>query len=844
MTKRFCKIIFVVLILSLMPGAAAYGAALFDREATGVNDVFKTGVEGIPNWGIELHKINNLLLAISNGGTFGTGVANSYIDPETGLPAPSCEYPAGSDVSYLFLGAFWAGAIVGRDTLVSVGFDGNYFVREFWPDAGPAGAIIRRSNMPTSLEYSLDAVSEQDFVCTFTDTFTDLTLTGTAPSDNRQHIPLGLEVKQRTYAWSYDYAADFILFDYTIRNMNRFPLKQTYFGIYVDADVFHESNSSGWRDDIIGYVNDIPSVNPPGYRDTVRISWAADNDGDPNVRGEFDFSSATGLTGTAVLRTPNPDLKYSFNWWVANGNPSLDWGPRMAGTEEKPFRNFGTGMGSPNGDRNKYYLMSSDEFDYDQLESAVDHAGDGWLRPPSNAAVIAEGFDARYLLSFGPFDLDPGDTLPITLAYVAGANFHVNGSDFETYWDPLYPDEYQRRLDATDLGRNAIWAQWIFDNPGVDTDGDGDSGSYRWAVDTTGYFKNAVRPDTGRVDSVRVWYKGDGVPDFRGAAPPPAPVVRVLPEFGRLRVQWNGKISENSVDIFSGLNDFEGYRIYYGEDNRLSDYIRLATFDWDNYNIYSFDPRMRRWNISEIPLSRDSISVLFGPDFDPNLYTRPEESIFKDGIAYYFEAQGWNLDDLSDPRGIHRIYPNADPADPYDTTEDGNHRYYEYEYVIENLQPSKPYYVAVTAFDYGSRRISLSSLESSPNLNAVLAYPLPGTEEVEEQGLNVVVYPNPYRIDGGYAHAGYENRDRTKSAERARSIHFYNLPNICTIRIFSIDGDLVKEIKHYEPDGGPTAQHERWNLISRNTQAVVTGIYLWHVKSEMGEQLGKLVIIK
>jgi len=33
-------------------------------------------------------------------------------------------------------------------------------------------------------------------------------------------------------------------------------------------------------------------------------------------------------------------------------------------------------------------------------------------------------------------------------------------------------------------------------------------------------------------------------------------------------------------------------------------------------------------------------------------------------------------------------------------------------------------------------------------------------------------------------------------------------------------------------------------MLSRNTQAVTTGIYLWSVTSAMGEQLGKLVIIK
>jgi len=155
-----------------------------------------------------------------------------------------------------------------------------------------------------------------------------------------------------------------------------------------------------------------------------------------------------------------------------------------------------------------------------------------------------------------------------------------------------------------------------------------------------------------------------------------------------------------------------------------------------------------------------------------------------------------------------------------------------------------PYYFSVTAFDYGSLKVDLGALESSPLVNAVEEFALPSAESVEERGLNVIVYPNPYRIDGGYADAGYENRDRTKSAERSRRVHFANLPKVCTIRIYSIDGDLIKQIEHNRPDGGPGSQHEEWNLISRNTQAVVTGVYMWHVQSDMGEQLGKLVVIK
>ncbi|MCK5127215.1 MAG: hypothetical protein KAR42_13255 [candidate division Zixibacteria bacterium] len=790
-----------------------------------------------PNWQFELHKINNLHLAVTNGGTFGLGFANSYIDPETGEGAPSCEYPAGSDITYLYRAAIWAGAVIGRDTLVSVGVDDEYSINEFWPDTGEEGAFILRSNMKTSLDYSEDGVSEQDFICTFTDTFTDIALTGESSIDNRPHIPLGIEIKQRSYAWSYDYAEDFIIFDYTIKNINIYPIQQLYIGIYADADSYHlsrQGGGEGYQDDICGYLHSVPSTDPPGFEDTVQIAWNTDNDGDPVEEAgyEFDFRSPTSLTGTSVLRSPIADLQFSFNWWITNSNPALDWGPRKAGTEERPFRDFGTGLGTPLGDKIRYYVMSSREFDYDQLEAAVNHSSEGWLNPPRNADNFADGFDNRYLFSFGPFDLLPGDTLPITLAYLAGENFHQKGTNFRDYWDPYDPQRYINKLDFSDLGTNARWASWIFDNPGVDTDGDGDSGSVRWVIDSL------------TMDSTPHFYTGDGVPDFRGAAPPPSPVLDVTSKFGKIIIRWNGEISENNIDVFSRLKDFEGYRVYYGENTRQSDYIQVASYDRENYNIFTWDALLLRWNLSETPVVMDSLRTLFGSNFEPLLYDNSSNAFESGGGYYYFNKQDWNVSGLSDRRFIYKIYPHANPNDKSDTTESGGQRYYEYEYIIDNIEPSRPYYVSVTAFDFGSRKIALSSLESAKNLNAVRVYPLPSTEVVKDEGLSVKVYPNPYRIDGGYAKAGYENRDRTKSAERARAVHFYNLPEICKIRIYTVSGDLVKEIDHYFPGGGPMAQQEEWNLISRNTQAVVTGIYLYHVSSEMGEQIGKLVIIK
>ena len=99
--------------------------------------------------------------------------------------------------------------------------------------------------------------------------------------------------------------------------------------------------------------------------------------------------------------------------------------------------------------------------------------------------------------------------------------------------------------------------------------------------------------------------------------------------------------------------------------------------------------------------------------------------------AFFLEPQGWNESDLTNPLGIHRVYPDASRSDPSDTTKDGFLRYYEYEYDIHNLQPSTPYYFSVTTFDHGSPGAVLGALESSPLINIIEDYPLTPAYEIK-----------------------------------------------------------------------------------------------------------------
>ncbi|MFQ5500105.1 MAG: hypothetical protein ACE5FH_10595 [Candidatus Zixiibacteriota bacterium] len=811
------------------------------------------------------HNRGNIQLAIANNGTFGT-LGATIPDPFTGEAIPSCVYPKNSDLVYLWVAAIWIGAVVDRDTLVTTGNEDWYRTREFWSQRETA--FDYESIDINDRFYSPTALSEQDIICEYVDVVDDPNLVGVDPTDNRAHKPLGIKVTQRSMAWSYEYADDFILFDYQIQSVTSKTLEDVYLGIYVDGDAWHTSRAdpSGWNDDIVGFYQTHPAPEGCGFRDTINVAYHSDNDGDPEG-GKFNEKSTRGVVGTRVVRTPAVDLQYSFNWWTIDySNATRDFGPRQMGTPSDPFRRMGSRLGTPTGDRNKYYVMQHEEFDYDLMFTALNRSTQGWLQPPENAEDVADGYDCRYLLSFGPFRIRPGDRLPISFAWVGGENFHRDPNAFEELWDPKDPNKYYQQLNFDELAANARWASWVYDNPGVDTDNDGFAGKFRVCgfestvvgFDTTiAGFDTIISPiwDYSRAETT--FYEGDGVPDFRGAGPPPAPRVRIIPDVGNLRIRWNGFYSETTPDIFSRLIDFEGYRVYLGRDNRRGSLSVVASYDRENYNVYVF--RMNgagtyEWVIEDIPLTLDSLRSLYGdPEFDPLFYTRTRPLLIGDD-SYFFAPQDFNQSDLNDPMGIRKAYPSAtDPGTNPDhwieddlTSEHGEPlpRFYEYELTITDLLPTVPYYLSVTTFDFGSPVAGLPALETEPIGNAVREFAQPSAAEVASRQLDAYVYPNPYRADGAYKDRGFEDRAGVLSEDRRRRIFFANLPAKCTIRIYSIDGDMVREIIHDKEPHDFESSHDEWDLITRNTQAVVSGLYYFVIESDTRTQIGKLVIIK
>jgi hypothetical protein len=180
-----------------------------------------------------------------------------------------------------------------------------------------------------------------------------------------------------------------------------------------------------------------------------------------------------------LLHASNPDVQISYNWWVSNGDAATkDWGPWKAANQAiwAAMNPYGSGnlfpdnvLGTPGGDVSKYFIMSNQEFDYDQIYSCVWpvwHPEEGWL--PVNEQVcgdLANGYDTRFLFSFGPFDqLAPGDSLSFVVAFVIGESLHVDPLNLAKDPNMRDPDRFYANLDFSSLVQNALVAQELYND--------------------------------------------------------------------------------------------------------------------------------------------------------------------------------------------------------------------------------------------------------------------------------------------------------------------------------------------------------------------------------------------
>ena len=101
----------------------------------------------------------------------------------------------------------------------------------------------------------------------------------------------------------------------------------------------------------------------------------------------------------------------------------------------------------------------------------------------------------------------------------------------------------------------------------------------------------------------------------------------------------------------------------------------------------------------------------------------------------------------------------------------------------------------------------------------------------------IKVVPNPY-----FAASAFEGQNTFNSGRGPREVQFRNLPSECTVRIYSISGELVRTIQHSSSLASGTG---KWDLLTKDNLSAAYGMYVYHIDAPgIGEKIGKLAIVK
>ena len=173
--------------------------------------------------------------------------------------------------------------------------------------------------------------------------------------------------------------------------------------------------------------------------------------------------------------------------------------------------------------------------------------------------------------------------------------------------------------------------------------------------------------------------------------------------------------------------------------------------------------------------------------------------------------------------------------DPYDLLSIVD---YAYDPVQDLTSLAFPYYYGwLFAFDetvYNPAVNDIFTIEGAPmnGPDDVFDFRVDGVSSADAARdlKNIRVVPDPYFAT---------NDSRTETAEGMTVLEFRNVPDECTVRIYTLAGDLVKTINHEDGTGVV-----RWDALSGDAQQVASGIYIYHVDSPYGERLGRFAIIK
>ena len=377
-----------------------------------------------------------------------------------------------------------------------------------------------------------------------------------------------------------------------------------------------------------------------------------------------------------------------------------------------------------------------------------------------------------------------------------------------------------------------------------------------------------------------------------GMAPPP-PGMRLWPTESRVHVYWDDT-SESIPDVRLRVIDFESYRVW-----RADNWTRpfgtsvetgpgsnlwqlIAEYDIVDSFIVNYPGS---GGVSDtLPLGRNTgLEVI---EYEPVVLSDPEyeglddamqEVVDQDSMGFYTERPPIHDSDGEVVPGMEGLLDWEDSPDVLDTfwavTAREESTYYDpeterdvvviegkaptqfYEYIDPFVHNGFLYFYSVTATDHALELIEgtdpaefrivgpgQSGDPSSSFDNSSPATLAQSAADRDQEGVNIFVYPNPATRS---SLAEFQEMNPSGDDPTGVRVKFANLPAAHnTIQIFTLSGDLVETIEH---DGTEGYGEAGWNLISRNGQEVVSGLYLYVVKSDddsFEDFIGKFVVVR
>ncbi|MBP7669563.1 MAG: hypothetical protein KA123_03205 [Candidatus Eisenbacteria bacterium] len=623
-----------------------------------------------------------------------------------------------------------------------------------------------------------EAISQQMFSCEYWDN------TEEARSFYPDHRPLGLHVKQRSFAWSTPGANEFIGLDYVVINEGFEVLRQIFLGYFVDSDAGLKSADAYYTDDGAALAQ-IDTT----FIDRSITYRCSDGDGTPrdcreqqlniDIAYMFDHpGSDTG--GNAADDMPPGSQGYFGGMFLGHTtDPFGEWAPAEVGIYTLAFF---SGSGTyPDGDPNNDYQR------YDLLQR-----GTVPTRPTGQPS------DYRYCFSAGPFkELLPGEQLTFQVAFVIGNkeegmihNSLMAQRIFNGQWQDV-----DNNLFTGCNGRETCLhiepgGDPLFWKDPCDSLSQPEGPIKNTECNLPQYWRDAdCNCCTPIQDSVNVCKGKETLVHWVGTVAPPPPALNLedheasnSPEVvgdRRVRITWDNT-SELVADPIRQEILFTGYKVWRVEGwTRPIGSTGPAPSDWQQIAILTHEP--------------------VGTELDLDAFTDTT-------IAA--------LDSVPDPEHEGGKLPHF-PVGRYFFVDD------------QGLKNGMLYFYDVTAYSTFYDNGQLQVLTSQPAaIESDGVVPIWEAASADAWKDEVIVVPNPWN---GRAAWDLTPSDADPTGTK---IAFAKLPACnCHVRIYTLSGDLVEDLAS---DGRGTVF---WNMISRNGQDITSGVYLYAVqcKARPGE---------